>query len=71
MFKKLAIFFISLVALLVSGGMVMYSVRSLGLDIMTSIESISVTDAHTESVGYTETGPDEILVVRRILERNP
>jgi hypothetical protein len=71
MVKKLAIFFISLVALLVSGSMVMYSIRSLGPDIVTSIESIDVTDIPTESAGYTETGTEEISVMRRILERSP
>jgi hypothetical protein len=71
MVKKLAIFFISLVALLVSGGMVMYSIRSLGPDIVTSIESINVTAIQAESAGHTETVPEEISVIRRILERNP
>jgi hypothetical protein len=70
MVKKLAIFFISLVALLVSGGMIMYSVRSIGPDIVTGIEGIDVKNAQVEPVGYTETGPDEISI-RRILERNP
>ena len=71
MVKKLAIFFISLVALLVFDSIVMYSIRSLGPDIVTSIESIDVTDIPTESAGYTEIGTEEISVMRRVLERSP
>jgi hypothetical protein len=69
MVRKLAIFFISLVALLVSGGMMMYSVRSLGPDIVMSIESIDVTEIQAQSAGYSEAGSDEISF-RRILERS-
>jgi hypothetical protein len=67
--KKLAIFFISLVALLASGGTVMYSVRSLGPDIVMSIESIDMTETQAESAGYSEAGSDEISI-RRMLERS-
>jgi hypothetical protein len=71
MVKKLTIFFINLVALLVSGSMVMYSIRSLVPDIVTSIESIDATNIPVESAGHAEAGSAEISVMRRILERNP